>query len=219
MVNGYVFVDLLGANVYKKALGAIRAKKPVLVKDYDQIYYADNITTKTVDGDLVVVITKGGKTIEINDANAVSSTGEIIANIMENIVDLAGNKRFIEGTCKITEISGMTISYNKWSLSGSHLMIVIAGNVENTSVLSSRLATLDTLPKYVSDRIRPIYGSFVDRKNIFYYADDNSSQSVEMGFVKVGDVIAIQYNGSLTLTADRSFRLQFDLLIDADYSE
>lgn len=92
MVNGYVFVDLTGENVYKKALGAIRAKKPVLIKDYDQIYFADTIATKTVDDDLVVEITKGGKTITITATNSVSSEGDIQEKIYYYEIDMSDLK-------------------------------------------------------------------------------------------------------------------------------
>lgn len=77
MVNGYVFVDLLGVNVYKKALGAIRSGKPIMVLDAPNVYFADTFKTDVVDGDNVVIITKGGKTITINDNNSVTSEGEI----------------------------------------------------------------------------------------------------------------------------------------------
>lgn len=77
MVNGYVTLDLASKNIYKEALGAIKAQKPVMVVDAPDVYFADTIKTTTIDDDVVVQITKGGKTITINDVNAVSSEGDI----------------------------------------------------------------------------------------------------------------------------------------------
>ena len=53
----------------------------------------------------------------------------------ENIVDKDGHKRFIEGTPTNPTIEGVEITYAKWSLSGTHLMLVMAGNVASTTVL------------------------------------------------------------------------------------
>lgn len=77
MVNGYVTLDLASKNIYKEALGAIKAGKPVMVVDAPDVYFADSIKATTIDDDVVVQITKGGKIITVNDANAVSSTGTI----------------------------------------------------------------------------------------------------------------------------------------------
>ena len=77
MVNGYVTIDLTSTKIYKESLGAIASGKPIMVVDAPNVYFADTFKTDVVDGDNVVIITKGGKTITINDANAVSSEGEI----------------------------------------------------------------------------------------------------------------------------------------------
>ena len=55
-------------------------------------------------------------------------TPEMILNPkMEDIVDADGHKRFIEGNVTPANIIGENdIQYAKWSLSGSHLMIVLA---------------------------------------------------------------------------------------------
>ena len=74
MTNGYVVINLNDTEkIYSKALKVLASGKPVLVMDDPQVYYADTITMSGDD----VVITKGGKTITITDANAVSSIGNI----------------------------------------------------------------------------------------------------------------------------------------------
>lgn len=75
--GGYVILDLESTTIYTDALKAIQAKKPVVVYDEPNIYFADTIKADTIDDDAVVIITKGGKTITITDVNSVSSEGEI----------------------------------------------------------------------------------------------------------------------------------------------
>lgn len=84
--GGYVMIDLNDTNnIYSRAKDAIGCGKPIMVFDDPKCYYADSI--KLVDDD--VVITKGGKTITINDANAVSSEGEITTHMWVIILYLA----------------------------------------------------------------------------------------------------------------------------------
>ena len=54
-----------------------------------------------------------------------------------NLVDKDGHERFIEGDIPDPEITGLTPIYYKWSLSGTHLMIVMAGTIENGTNLSN----------------------------------------------------------------------------------
>lgn len=75
-IGGYSILDLADANVYAQALICAKQNKPVLVYDNPERYFADTITIDT-DNDDNVVITKGGKTITITDANSVSSEGTI----------------------------------------------------------------------------------------------------------------------------------------------
>lgn len=75
-IGGYSILDLADTNVYNQALICAKQNKPVLVYDDPLRYYADTIAIDT-DNDNNVVITKGGKTITINDNNSVSSVGEI----------------------------------------------------------------------------------------------------------------------------------------------
>ena len=83
MVNGYVTLDLASKNIYNESLNAIKSGKPVMVVDAPNVYFADTIKVATIDDDKVVVITKGGKTITINDVNAVSSEGDMVNHLWE----------------------------------------------------------------------------------------------------------------------------------------
>lgn len=72
-IGGYSILDLNDTNVYAQALICAKQNKPVLVYDDPERYFADTIAISGDD----VVITKGGKTITITDANSVSSVGDI----------------------------------------------------------------------------------------------------------------------------------------------
>lgn len=88
MVNGYVTLDLASNNIYSESIKAKASGKPILVVDAPNVYFADTIKTATIDDDVVVEITKGGKTITINDANAVSSEGDIQAHLYNTLINL-----------------------------------------------------------------------------------------------------------------------------------
>ena len=143
------------------------------------------------------------------------------ANIFENITDANGHKRFIEGNGTPLSQEGVHITYCKWSLSGSHLMCVCAGMVENTTVLHSedRIAAF-YIPNWVAQKIFPVWNDFwISSVKILLIAEDWTNQEIEVsvGIYKPleGDgAILCQFPTQYTLTKDRSFRFQFDLLID-----
>ena len=136
--------------------------------------------------------------------------------LMENIVDSAGNKRFIEGDITTNTVSGITFSYNKWSLSGSHLMLVIAGTVENgTDLPFTVLANNINIPQYIKDKIIPLFGTdIVSRATLTLYADNATTQTTTISLYKRSSGNIDISISALTLTATRNFRIQFDLLID-----
>ena len=53
---------------------------------------------------------------------------------ISTLTDSKGNPRFIEGEGTPMEMEGFTASYCKWSLSGTHLMIVLSGSFANATV-------------------------------------------------------------------------------------
>ena len=214
MTNGYVSINLNDPKIYSKAIRALTSGKPILVEDAPEVYYADSIA---MSGDDVVIV-KGGKTITITDANSVSSQGLVTAPTMENIVDLAGNKRFIESEFDTLPVTGVTIKYAKWSLSGTHLMIVLAGDIADTTVLtnSTKFAEFN-IPKWIADKIAVIWGDDAVLNvpnNLYSYTW--ATQYSTAALTKNDNTLTIYNSTAVTLTADRSFRIQFDLLIDAE---
>ena len=135
---------------------------------------------------------------------------------ISNLVDSKGNPRFIEGEGTPATIEGFTSTYCKWSLSGTHLMLVLAGNVENETTLSGFIVTF-ALPEYIMNKIYPIFSSEINRLNITLWGDDFSSQASYIQLLKDANGKYLYFNiPSLTLTKNRSFRVQFDLLIDSE---
>lgn len=136
--------------------------------------------------------------------------------VFEHIVDKDGHPRFIEGAVR-SNVEGINVSFGKWSLSGSHLMVVASGTFANTTVLTGKtiLETVD-LPKWIYDKVYPnIAGSeIIEYKTFTFYASDYTTQNASIRFDKSGNKLNCFCAATLTLTADRSFRIQYDLLID-----
>ena len=136
--------------------------------------------------------------------------------VFENIVDKDGHKRFLEGNIALRTISGLTPTYGKWSLSGSHLLIVFAFDVENTTAIANNTTLADCpLPKWIYDKIVALFGNIIDRKTFTLWANDYSTQSINVFMLKSTseDSLFFQCN-NIILSADRHVRIAFDLLID-----
>lgn len=140
----------------------------------------------------------------------------ILAPKMEDIVDADGHKRFQEweGTRGIIP-EGVTLTYNKATLSGSHLMFVIAGTVANgTQITNGNVFSYFDLPDWVMDKIVPVWQEhFLEVKTVRFFADDWTQQTMNNTLAKYSKM-QVTASGDLTLTAYRSFRLQYDILID-----
>lgn len=139
-------------------------------------------------------------------------------NELEAIKDKDGHSRFIEGDITIKTITGVTKKYGKWSLSGTHLLIVLALEVVDTTNIASNtiLAELD-LPQWIKDKVVVMYTgiSYIETKNIVLYGAGWSGQNITVSLRKPSNsTMDLRFESSLTLTADRSCRISFDLLID-----
>lgn len=137
--------------------------------------------------------------------------------VFEHIVDKDGHKRFVEGDITIETIAGVTQTYGKWSLSGSHLMIVLALDVANGTEIASGsiLAKIKNIPAWIMSKIVVLFSTYaLDRKSFAFYGSDYTSQSVFINLLKVADDELDIQSSNLTLTAVRKVRIQFDLLID-----
>ena len=139
--------------------------------------------------------------------------------VLESLKDKNGHNRFIEGAMQEISSPVVTLSYKKWSLSGTHIMFVIAGTCENASVITANtiLAYVPNLPTWVINKIFPVWNiEYLEKKNILLIADDGTTQELGVYLRKAYDTIYIYSDAAVTLTANRAFRMQFDLLIDTD---
>lgn len=137
--------------------------------------------------------------------------------VFEEIIDKDGHKRFIEGNGSPEEISGITSTYCKWSLSGTHLMCVYAGTIADETVVADESSLVSfNLPSWIANKIVPVWSTAIERASIKCYSDSWSSQTLEVVFSKpTTNTLTIRVvAGGLTLTDERHFRMQFDLLID-----
>ena len=147
---------------------------------------------------------------ENQEQEIVKSTKKDIATL----IDARGHERFIEANLDVVEISGVTYTYGKWSLSGTHLMIVLAGNVANGTATESGVKATATLPEWIFNKIFSVFGPNIERKDISYWSSGVVSQS---GYAYLQKLTANKlgiYLTGVTFTDDRAFRLSFDLLID-----
>ena len=134
--------------------------------------------------------------------------------VFEHIVDKDGHPRFIEGEITIETIEGISQSYGKWSLSGSHLMIVLALSVENALVVSTgNVAIISNIPSWVMDKIVALTGSTVVPYVNFTFVGGGTTQALAAQLLKSSNNLYIQMY-SFTSSGDRSGRIQFDLIID-----
>ena len=146
---------------------------------------------------------------------AFSVTGN--ASVFENIVDKDGHERFIEGDVELyNPIEGMTITFGKWSLSGSHFMVVLAGSIVSGTSLSwtGSYAKCVDVPQWVLDKIYPLIDNYIAKNVVSAFNVDLSAQTIDVWLRKTTDLFLSM--GSITTTKDRAFRISFDILIDND---
>ena len=197
--GGYVMIK---HNATQKDLAAAyKSNRPVLVYDENQKAHWAQIN-ETIDDKVVTTYTYSYQLI----------------NDVASLIDSAGNSRFIEGEGVLEEITGVTYTYNKWSLSGTHLMIVLAGTIADTTAITAGEYVTLNLPSYILDKIYVVFSNVVNRQTVTLWASDYSSQTFSMQLQKYTNNLKI-YFGGVTLTKERNFRVQFDLLIDNDYGE
>ena len=147
---------------------------------------------------------------------------EVNANQLEGILDKDGHSRFIEGDMDINPITGVTFKYKKWSLSGSHLMLVLSGIIASgTTIPNAEVIGAVGLPTWIMNKIFPVGEGNIS--NIISYNDFNLvgvssyNRENEQFYIQKDSVegkLFINKSGSLTTTEDLYFRLQFDLVID-----
>lgn len=140
-------------------------------------------------------------------------------NNLSSIVDNQGNPRFIEGdiTLKDTLPSGIEQLYGKYSLSGSHLLLVLSFSTPNGTTIPTGSIANVKLPKWILDKLYPLISSniIVPFVTLPFLNDAGAVQNTSIRLDKSSDSVDI-FIYTITTTDDRVCRVQFDLLIDTD---
>ena len=113
------------------------------------------------------------------------------------------------------EITGITQTYGKWSLSGTHLLIVLVITASETATLSnSQLIANINLPDWIKEKITPVWSTVIlYTQNTFR---DDSWGSVSCNFtLRKESALEIRSSTNFTNSStEKICRIAFDLLID-----
>lgn len=207
VVQGELKKSLL-ANIFDICVN-INGYKLVIQVEFTQAVNDDN---EPIDD--WYIDTGDAKYLFVTDAQNIGAISEL--PVFENIVDAQGHKRFIEGDIALSSIDGVAKTYGKWSLSGSHLLIVLCVDIANETALNvSILGTLRELPSWLIGKIVPTFSNAIEYKSFNMFADNLSSQNIGIYLRKpTANSIDIYIASNVNLTADRHCRIAFDLLID-----
>ena len=161
------------------------------------------------------------KVVTINTNGAQDNVdGTELTTLMSNIVDSHGNKRFVEGNITMKTIEGITQTYGKWSLSGSHLMIVIGFEIASgVSTPTNTILAEFSLPNFIYNKILSLWGGIVAnvinaqvREKAAWY-NVKVLESIQLNKAN-NNITIVTSNSTVTTTATSICRIQFDLLID-----
>lgn len=155
------------------------------------------------------------KVVTIDTNGAQDNVDETqLTTLMYNIVDSHGNPRFVEGDISV---AGFTTTYAKWSLSGTHLMIMICGTLASGSTLPADTIASINIPSYIGRKINTVAASIIEIKETKAYTASFNELILTLQLRKNSDTNLYIRNSIAKSTEDnRNFRIQFDLLIDAD---
>lgn len=139
-----------------------------------------------------------------------------------SLKDSHGNKRFVEGGMSTPTNQNITLNYGKWSLSGTHLMIVASITIApNTSLDYVNICETLNIPSYILNKVVTIVpnSNKVDFKSFRSYIGTSTSDSFTFDLGKAPLNLIIEGYNLTAGNTERIIRIQFDLLIDADYDE
>ena len=152
------------------------------------------------------------------------SRNELVKQVKEvkkdiaTLVDAQGRERFIEGDGEEVAVQeGVAYSYLKWSLSGSHLLIVCAGTIASATETSTQVVVEYPIPKWIYDKLYPMVDNYLDFKNVpttnHGYNQVETFQAV-LSKKNNANTLCITTLGKTFASYDVAFRISFDMLID-----
>ena len=147
--------------------------------------------------------------------NQVENLVKVTKKDISSLVDSSGHSRFIVENGTPAEITGLTISYCKSSLSGTHLMCVLAGTLSVGAEVGAgvTLATF-SLPSWIKNKIVGVQGSIIEYKSISVISEAFNIQNMATYIAKVDSGLAFATNSAFTSTYGGSFRMTIDLMIE-----
>ena len=145
--------------------------------------------------------------------NIAANVAKAVKKDIATLVDADGHNRFINGEIVTKEITGITYGFAKWSLSGSHLLIVLSVTGANTTALTSQTLGELELPEWIYNKLETIFSTAVDRQTFQLYSSSVTTQSMNVQLRKIGNN-KLDLFTSVTFSDDRTGRIAFDLLID-----
>ena len=163
------------------------------------------------------VVFEGKIVVYSNDLSDVTDEYGNPIIICSNLKDTHGNARFIEGNLTTETISGVTFTYAKWSLSGSHLMVVLCGEIASGTTIGVVTLATATLPDYIKNKIVGVFATdYIAIHDDRAYYDDWNSISLQNALYKADEGLGILQIANPTTTASAHFRIQYDLIIAMD---
>jgi hypothetical protein len=219
-------IDLSGVNLPTDDETTCDLIYSALSTTYGFPIYMENFKVNGVKHDSVLVnpiISENQTIINLNDCHLIVTPTEISVGkgvygvSLESIVDSHSNPRFVEGDITMITFEGITQTYGKWSLSGTHLMIVVCADVANGTTIPNYDMAFISLPAWILNKINPLIASRIETKDVLMYNTSFTTQVITVVLTKGETSLGLVTRGaSVQLTADRKFRIQFDLLVDAE---
>ena len=192
---------------------------------YDEYIYCNNAWEKLGEAtiDLSNYIQKSNTTGLVKNDGTIDTNTYLPSSsfLIENIKDSDGHNRFVEGNISTSAITGVTFNYAKWSLSGTHLMFVLAGTIEDGTSLSldQQLGIVGSsgIPYWIYNKLVALTtdGSGLDIKSCPFFTQAWVSPAYhQFRIQKLYGNIVIVCNENFTNSSNRAFRIQFDFLVD-----
>lgn len=204
--GGYIMVDLASPNRVKQLEKAAVLNKPLLV------YYADG----TTEWGKVSVTYETVDDVDIPTYHITTANGFVTVDADG---DVSARPFIVEGDVITSTITDITFTYAKWSLCGTHLMIVIAGVAANdVSFSNNALFGIIYLPDYIMDKIATLTSQGrVSVGQLWSFVNFNANNIKNIALSKDESVGALKSicwgTGTFTIPTG-TFRIQYDLLID-----
>lgn len=174
MNGGYLMVSKADTNLYEKLNNALTIGKPVLwYEDENTCYYIDTITKSGTD----IILTKGGKTITIENDGDITETGEVQNHLYEynfrcSFVNEDDNAQCIY--FKLLSSLNLEINVDNLKTLISNKYVGVSSSVNSLNDLSTNC----TLLLYIHVQNDNIILSSIDDENTIDFTDFNVDTTI-----------------------------------------